>query len=156
VGKVVNRKLYWSLKRKKENKDLSEHELIQLATEEFPLHMARLPKWDGIDDRAYRRRICDIIEEHAEGLAEKRCVPCIGPRKLRKLSFDDSPNRSKKTTRPLCHTKCTDTRKAFLAEMLEVTERYQDAVGKLRENKTQISFPQGTIPPGHQCAVGGG
>jgi REP element-mobilizing transposase RayT len=156
VGRVVNRKLYWSLKRKKENKNLSERELIKRATEEYPLQMAKLPLYKELDDEAYSDTICEHIEDCALALAEARKVPCMGRKDLRELHYDDAPNRSKTTTRPLCHTNCGETRKAFLEEMMEVTERYQDAVGKLRENKTQISFPQGTIPPGHQCAVGGG
>jgi REP element-mobilizing transposase RayT len=154
VGKVVNRKLYWSLRRKKENANLSEHELIALATEEFPLNMARLPKWDGIDDRAYRTRICDIIEEHALSLAKTRNVPCLGRKKILSQSFDDRPKKSKKSPRPLCHTNSLETRQKYLEERLMVTDRYKIAAGKLRENKTRVSFPQGTIPPGHLDAVG--
>jgi REP element-mobilizing transposase RayT len=155
VGKVVNRKLYWSLKRMKEHVDASEQELIKMATEEFPLEMARLPQWDGIDDRAYRDRICDIIEEHAAHLAEQRRVRCLGVKRILEQSFNGRPKSPKKSPRPLCHTNCHETRQNFLEERLEVTERYKDAVRKIRKNKTQVSFPQGTIPPGHQCAVGG-
>jgi REP element-mobilizing transposase RayT len=154
VGKVVNRKLYWSLKAKKEHVDASEQELIKMATEEFPLQMARLPKWDGIDDRAYRTRICDIIEDYAAHLAEGRKVRCLGAKKVVSQNFNDRPKKSKKSPRPICHTNCLDTRKAYIEEMVVVIERYKEAAGKFHNNETQISFPQGTIPPGRMDAVG--
>jgi REP element-mobilizing transposase RayT len=159
VGKVVNRKLYWSLKAKKEHVDASEQELIKMATEEFPLQMARLPKWDGIDDRAYRTRICDIIEDYAAHLAEGRKVRCLGAKKVVSQSFNDRPKKSKRSPRPICHTNCLETRKAYIEEMVVVIERYKEAAGKFHNsqfhnNETQISFPQGTIPPGRLYAVG--
>jgi REP element-mobilizing transposase RayT len=154
MGEVVNRDLYWSLKRKKGNEDLSEQELIDQATEYYPLALAKLPKFAALEDAEYHDKMRKLIEEYAGELAKTRTRPCVGVKKVLSQSFYDRPKNSKKSPRPICHTNCPKKRKAYLEELWEVTERYQDAVAKLREQKTQISFPQGTIPPGHLYAVG--
>jgi REP element-mobilizing transposase RayT len=155
VGKIVNRKLYWSLKQKTENKGLSERQLIELATEVYLLEMAKLPKWEALDDDGYGEKVCETIEDYAGDLAETRATPCRGAQKILTQKDDNRPNNPKKSPRPICHTNCAKTRQEYLEELWEVTERYQDAVAKIRDDKTQISFPQGTIPPGHLYAVGG-
>jgi REP element-mobilizing transposase RayT len=154
LGRVVNRKRYWSLKRKKGNEDSSEQELIEQATEEYPLPVAKLPKFEALDDVEYHDKMHGLIEEYAGELAKTRTRPCVGAKKVLNQSYDDRPNNSPKSPRPLCHTNCPKKRKEYLKELWEVTERYQDAVGKLREQKTPLSFPEGTIPPGHLYAVG--
>jgi putative transposase len=153
VGEVVDRKLYWSLRRKRSNKDLSEAQLIEMATKRYELKMAKLPKWKNLSDEAYDAKICELVEEHALDLAEARNVPCLGLRKVRAVHFTDRPRQPKKSPRPVCHTHCAERREAHIAEIREITDRYRKAIGKLRENKTDVSFPSGTIPPGHQlCA----
>ena len=155
LGRIVNRDLYWSLKRKRGNEDLSEPELVERATEDYVLPLAKLPEFQALDDAAYHDKMRGHIEDYAGALAKTRTKPCVGVKKILSQNFNDRPRNSKKSPRPICHTNCPKKRKAYLEELWEVTERYQDAVGKLREQKTQISFPQGTIPPGHQYAVGG-
>jgi REP element-mobilizing transposase RayT len=156
VGEIVNREVYWSLKQRKEAKGLSEQELIERATEQYPLQMAKLPKFKALEDDAYCEKICELVEDYAAMLAKTRTKPCLGAKKVLSQHYDDRPNNPKKSPRPICHTNCPKMRKEYLEELWQVTDSYRKAVGKLRENKTQVSFPQGTIPPGHLQAVGGG
>jgi REP element-mobilizing transposase RayT len=155
VGEIVNRDLYWTLKGRKANDHLSEQELIERATETYTLKMAKLPKFEALDDEAYCQKICELIEDRAKALAKARKAPCVGAKKILNQSFDDRPNNPKKSPCPICHTSDFEVRREYLEELRTVTDRYRVAVGKLREDKTQVSFPQGTIPPGHQLAVGG-
>lgn len=153
VGEVVNRKLYWSLRRKRSNKDLSDDKIVEMATERYELKMAKLPQWEDLDDQAYDAKICELVEQRALDLAKARNTPCLGPKKVRAVNFNDRPKKPKRTPRPLCHTHCAELRKAFIEKHKEIVDRYRTAVGKLRENKTDVSFPTGTIPPGHRlCA----
>ena len=153
VGEWVNSKEYWRLKRK--YKEMSDAEAARRATIEYPLHMAKLPMWEALDDEAYRKKVCKEVCEWAEHLADKRTVRCVGVKKILAQSFDDRPhNPRKKTPRPVCHASCPDLKDEYLEELRLVTDRYRQAVGKLRRGISDFEFPNGTIPPGHRYCVG--
>ncbi len=155
VGKVVNRKRYWAIKRTKAGKEMSETQLLEKATEEYELEMAKLPMFEDLDEEAYHQQVLDLCEDYARELDDKRIVPCVGRKDILAQKWYDSPNNPKKAPRPICHTTSAEKRKEYFEELWEVTDRYKQAVGKFRKGKTQVQFPEGTIPPGHLYCVGG-
>ncbi|WP_168210923.1 transposase [Persicimonas caeni] len=155
VAEVVNRKKYWAEKRKKKNEGKTEAELIELATERYTLEMAKLPQWKDLDDEAYHQKIVETCHEHAGELAKRRKKPCIGPQKVLATSWTDRPKEPKKAPRPLCHGGDLEQRIAYRDSCHLLVDRYRDAVDKWRKGKSEVSFPDGTIPPGHQFCVGG-
>ncbi|QDG50285.1 hypothetical protein FIV42_05925 [Persicimonas caeni] len=155
VGEVVNRKTYWAEKRKRKNKDKTEAELIEMATERYALEMAKLPQWQNLDDDAYHQKIVDECHTHAGELAKLRTVPCPGPKKVLSVKWSDSPRKSKKAPRPLCHGGDFKQRQEYREDRRLLVDRYRKAVGRWREGKSDVEFPDGTIPPGRQFCVGG-
>ncbi|QDG49589.1 hypothetical protein FIV42_02185 [Persicimonas caeni] len=157
VGEVVDRETYWREKRKKKNEDKTEAELIEMATVRYPLELAKLPKWEDMDDEAYHQKMREECHKHAGELAKKRCRPCLGRKKVLAQKWSSRPRNPKKAPRPLCHGGDLQQREEYRQQRWDVTDDYRKAVGKWREGKTQvkrIEFPEGTIPPGHQFCYG--
>ncbi len=155
IGKIVNRELYWALKRSKAGKEMTEKELIEKATEEYPLEIAKLPKWEDLDDDSYHKRIIDECHGHAGELAEARGRPYMGREDVLATKWYQRPDNPKRAPRPACHTSDLELRQEHRETRRQVVDRYRQAVGKWREGKFPVHFPQGTIPPGHQFCVGG-
>jgi hypothetical protein len=88
-------------------------------------------------------------------LAKLRTVPCPGPKKALSVKWSDSPRKPKKAPRPLCHGGDFKQRQEYREDRRLLVDRYRTAIGKWREGKTEVEFPDGTIPPGRQFCVGG-
>ena len=155
VGKVVDRDLYWKYKRRKANEDKTEAELRKMATIEYPLELAKLPKWENLSDEAYHEKMRQECHNHAGELARVRKKPCLGAQKVLAQTWYHRPKKSKHAPRPLCHGSDLEKREEYREQRRLVTDRYRQAVGKLRDGKTDVEFPAGTIPPGWRFCVKG-
>ncbi|QDG51057.1 hypothetical protein FIV42_10020 [Persicimonas caeni] len=155
VGKVVNRKTYWAEKRKKKNEDKTEAELIQMATETYTLDMAKLPQWQDLDDEAYHKKIVEVCHDHADELDKKRVGKCIGREKVLARDWEDRPNEPKRAPRPLCLGSKLEKLGEYRADYRALVDRYRTAIDRWRKGKSSVTFPDGTIPPGHQFCEGG-
>ena len=156
-GEVVNRKLYWKLKRRKENKYKPDWKIVEMATERFPLEMAKLSPWENLDDEAYHEKIVEVCHNHAGDLAKARRKPCLGAQKVLAQHWSDQPKKTRKrnSPRPLCHGGSPDERKKYRKTRRDTTGAYRTAVKWLRKGRTGVTFPDGTIPPGWQFCEGG-
>ena len=152
VGKRVNKKEYWRLRRKHE--DMSHAEAEAKATVEYPLEMAKLPMWADLGDDEYRKKVCQEVCDHAEHLADQPTKRCLGVKKVLSQSWDARPKNPKQSTCPLCHTSVPELRQAYKDQHRDITDRYRQAVGKLRKGYSDVEFPMGTIPPGRRDCVG--
>ncbi|QDG53455.1 hypothetical protein FIV42_22730 [Persicimonas caeni] len=153
-GEVVDRETYWREKRKKKNEDKTEAELIEMATVRYPLELAKLPKWANLDDASYHAKVRKECHEHARHLHDKRGFKCPGPKKVLAKKWWQRPVQPKKAPRPLCHGGDLEKRKEYREQRRAVTNAYKKAVGRWRKGKTNIEFPEGTIPPGYQFCYG--
>ncbi len=152
VGERVDKAKYRRLRRK--HKDMSHAKAVAQSTVEYPLEMAKLPMWKDLDDDAYRKKLCQEVCDYAEHLADRRTVPCLGAKKVLSQPWDARPNKPKQAPCPLCHTTDEELRQEYEDEHRDTTDRYRQAVGRLRKGYANVKFPTGTIPPGRRDCVG--
>jgi len=152
VGKWVNKKERWRLLRKYD--DMTFEEATARATEEYPLEMVPLPAFEGLDAHEWHQKMRQATRARAEQLAEERCTPCLGVKKILAQRFDARPGPAEKTPQPACLCADEKLREEYIEQMREITDSYKQAVGRLRKGRTSVGFPPGTIPPGHIRCVG--
>ncbi len=150
VGQRVNKKEYWRLRRK----DIDHAEAERRAMVDYELEMAKLPMWKDLSDEAYNQKVLEELRDHAEHLAEHRKSGCVGVDKILEQNWYDRPKDSESSPCPLCHTTDPKLREEYTTTYWEVRDLYKQAADKWRDGKTDLEFPNGTIPPGHRECVG--
>ncbi len=151
VGKWLDRDELRRLRRKDENTP------EEAAYKEFELELSTLPNFKDLTKKQAQQKVCEHIEPTATRLQKERADrqdKCMGPRKILATKWWDRPNDPKKSPRPLCHCSSAQERKAYREQLYETMDAYKKASGRWRDGETNISFPYGTIPPGHTRCIG--
>jgi REP element-mobilizing transposase RayT len=152
VGEWPDRKVLRRLRRKDD--DVCKED----AYETYELELATPPMFDDLDAAEAQAKICEHVNEGARELQKERArrrIKCAGPAKIMAKHWSDGRKAPKKSARPLCQSGCEKLRREHREQVWATTDAYKDAMGRWREGKSNPSFPDGTIPPGHVACVGG-
>jgi hypothetical protein len=152
VGEWLDRKELRRLRRK------DDAACEEDAYRSYELELATPPMFEDLDEAKAQAKICEHVNEGAPKLKKeraKRRIKCAGPAKIMAKHWSQRPSAPKKSVRPLCHSGGAKLRRAHREQVWATTDAYKDAMGRWREGKSNLSFPDGTIPPGHVACVGG-
>jgi putative transposase len=139
---------------RRKHPEWSDEEVRKEAAKTYELELAKLPMWEHLDDDAYHKKIRELVQEYALDIDKKRKGRCVGPQAVLSQHFNDSPDSPKVSSKPVCLASNPQLKMDYKQQVREITDRYREAVGKLRQGKTDVEFPHGTIPPGHACCAG--
>jgi putative transposase len=139
---------------RRKHPEWDDEEVRKEAAKTYALELAKLPMWADLDDEAYHAKVRELVQEHALGIDKQRKGRCMGPEAILSQHFNDSPASPKVSSKPVCLASDPELKIEYKKQIREITDRYHEAVDKLRQGKTDVEFPHGTIPPGHACCVG--
>ena len=144
-GPWVDRtKLYWALQRREEvtEKDVTKYYAITLTPP---------PMWSELEVSEYQE-LCKTLSDEAIAEAQaKRKSASMGMKRV--LAQPVFKSRfTKRSTRPLCRTKCIERLKSYKHQYYEFKSKFQEASAALRASLysdltlIQIHFPWGGVP----------
>ena len=148
----VFRKVNWARykARKRFNKKLKPEDF----TTEHILEFKRLPGYEHLSQRAYKKLMLKKREERRLKLVKERKAKGLGfltREQLLATVPGTKPKKTKKSTRdskrPLVLTKCPEARKQFLDWYFSIFEAYKAAVKRYRAGQLDAKFPTGTYRP---------
>jgi hypothetical protein len=158
VGRWVNSKDYWRLRKRRSLEEKSDEEIREMAATEYRMKLARLPTWEKLSEEQCREKVrkyadnaaklrADAWAAHGEGLTPP------GVAEVLEKSILTTTHPYEPIRRRLCLTYCDETREAFFEEYRDAVKRYKEAAERLRRGQDKAFFPRGMIPPGHlHCA----
>lgn len=123
-------------------------------TTEHVLEFKRLPGYEHLSQREYKKLMLKKREERRVRLVEKRKAEGLGfltREQLLAVVPGSLPNSTKKSERnskrPLVLTKCLETKQRFLEWYFSIFQAYKAAVKLYRLGQLDVKFPKGTYRP---------
>lgn len=136
--------------RRRYNKRLTPEDF----TTEHILEFKRLPGYEKLTQREYRKMMLKKREERRQKLVAERRAKGLGflpKQKLLEVVPGTKPKSTKKSgresKRPLVLTKCPEAKKIFLEWYFSIYEAYKVAVKLYRMGQLDVKFPPGTYRP---------
>jgi REP element-mobilizing transposase RayT len=145
VGRLIDYKELRRLRRKERTTPREEamrHDELTLATP---------PMWGDESDEDVCEQVTTLIEEQATELQKERArkrKKVVGPTKVMRKPFRYIPPDPKCSPRVKCLSADADKKREYLEERMTTVDAYKRAMGRWREGKSKVQFPDGTFRPG--------
>jgi len=120
-------------------------------TSTLTIKLEKLPCWQHLPDRDYRKRVQEIIrrvERDAELERELSRVEVVGAAAICLRDPQTRPNEVESSPAPLVHAASKRERLAWRGAFSWFLEQYRDASERLRSGDRNAFFPEGCFPPG--------
>ncbi len=131
------------------------------ATTLHKIKLAKLPCWRHLSDKAYVRRIREMMQGHSKAAKRKRAAEGKRVQGIKSILAQDPHHRpdegkrkkkkKKKTPAPLVHCADTTHRRQFKKAYYLFVGAYREALAALYAGVEEARFPNGGIPPGSTC-----
>lgn len=141
------------LKAKKRAKRGEKVKLSDFQTKHI-LKLSTLPIFYGETNMSYREKLKILILERERSLIadrEKRGLSFLGRKAILRREFDERPVFTKKSSRPLCYTRCMKSKKKFISWYFMWWSDYKRASEKLRSGVLRVGFPEFCLKPPMHC-----
>ena len=128
--------------------------------EEHGLCFTRLPGYEKLSHKEYRKVMLEKLESRRQKILSKRRTPSPGPECLKKKVAGSRPYRTKvsvrETHRPRILSVSRERRVEFETWYFDIYFRYREASSRYRAGDSSAEFPPGTYkPPLFTCAAHG-
>ena len=129
------------------NKDVNPLEFITV----YEISLDPPPLWDSLSKNEYQVLCAKLCKEAIQNARKKHSKGFLGVTQILKQPVYQT-RFTKRSTRPLCRTKCIKRLKAYQAEYYEFKVLFQEASAVLRKSlclgisEIQVFFPLGGIP----------
>jgi REP element-mobilizing transposase RayT len=123
-------------------------------TERYRLVFTRLPGYEGLSDKEYKKVMHRKLEERRVKIVQERHAAgkgFAGKEALRTVTPGELPRNTKKSARyskrPIVLTLCDETRKRCVDAYFRVVEWFRSVSSKYLQGDDTVEFPPGTYKP---------
>lgn len=150
VGHFFDASLWAKLRQ--ENAHASRAQAMKKCTIDLvlPDFLKRLGNDEG------QEKLLKSVESRRLHLRKHECSKLFrvaGARRVLRKHWSDKPSKPANSPQPICHSSCPELRRQYIDGLSRITARYRQALQRFQEGHSNVTFPEGTIPPGWTTCI---
>lgn len=117
---------------------------------EHTLHLTPIPQFEELSQEERRKELKKLLRERTIRIKKERKENgqgFLGREKILRQKFSDVPQNVKRSPKPLCYTRCWETKKEFMAWFFPWVTSYREASRRFRSGEFDVEFPEHCLRP---------